>query len=302
MAFDAHTSSTGGTGDYSFSHTPVGTPRGVLVHVIMNGASIGVTGVTYGGTSMTEVAESPASNLTGELGACHTFFLGSSIPTGMQTVAVDVTLGTEVSVAGCTTLTADQDTSVVDTGIVESNNQANPAVTLSLGGVTCFAMVGAWSGIGNASITPFTNWTERFEHDFGNQGGWIGTYDTIGSTDVSAGYTAGGDDVALHAIAIRENAAPGGATSAQVILISRLLDWLVPSAYAEEVVYRMSKETHDRLLNEGLSWWHWLGQNPPPDATEEDKEDWLLMKSSFGRCPNGLKGEGITKEILKEGA
>ena len=216
VAFDAFTSSTGGTGDYSYSHTPVGTPRGAIVHVIVNGLAVGITGVTYGGTSMTEVAESPATNSTGELGSTHTFFLGTSVPAGMQTVAVDATLGTEVSVSGCVTLTADQDTSVVDTGVVISNNQVDPSVTLSLGGVSCFAMIGAWSGIGNLTMAPLTGWTDRFEHDFGNQNGLIYTYDTVGTSDVTAGYTAGGDDVALHAIAIRENAAVGG-TAAQVI-------------------------------------------------------------------------------------
>lgn len=214
IAFDAFTSSTGGTGDYSFSHTPVGTPKGVIVYVIFNGAAIGISGVTYGGVAMAEQANSPASNLTGELGASHCFFLGASIPSGMQTVAIDVTLGTEVSVAGCVTVTAANDTSVVTTGKVESNSQANPAVTLSLGGVSSFCMLGAWDGIGTV-IAPFTDWTERFEHDFGNQLGYIATYNVIGTTDVSAGYTRGADDVALHAIAVRESA--GGATTVKTL-------------------------------------------------------------------------------------
>ena len=217
IAYDNFTSSTGGTGDYAFDHTPVGTPRGAIVYVIVNGVSVaGVTGVTYGGTAMTQVSLSPALNATGELGACHTFFLGSSIPTGTQSVSVDATLGTEVSVAGCTTLTAAQDTSVVTTGKVESNSDDNPSVTLSLGGVSSFCMIGAWSGLGNLSMAPFTGWTDRFEHDFGNQNGLIYTYDTVGTTDVAAGYTAGSDDVAMIAVAIRENAAPGGATGAQI--------------------------------------------------------------------------------------
>lgn len=296
VAFDAHTSSAGGTGDYTYDHVPVGTVRGVIVHVIVNGLAVGISGVTADGAALTEVAESPVTNATGELGSCHTFFLGSSIPAGTLTIAVDATLGTEVSVSGCTTLTADQDTSVVDTGIVLSDGASNPSVTLSLGSVSSFVMIGAWSGLGNLSMAPNTGWTERFEHDYGNQNALIYTYDTVGTTDVAAGYTAGSDDVAMHAIAVRENAGGAAATAPQII---RLLDDLLcPTAYAEEVVYRMSRETHDRLLGEGLSWWHWLGQNPPADATEENKEDWLLMKSSFSRCPNGLKGEGITKEVI----
>lgn len=218
VAFDAFTSSTGGTGDYSYDHVPVGTVKGVIVHVIVNGLAVGISGVTADGAALTEVAESPVTNSTGELGSCHTFFLGSSVPAGTLTIAVDATLGTEVSVSGCVTLTADGDTSVVDTGIVLSDGQSNPSVTLALGGVSSFCMIGAWSGLGNLSMSPTTGWTERFEHDFGNQNGLIYTYDTVGTSDVAAGYTAGADDVAMHAIAVRDNAA---AADRRVILISK---------------------------------------------------------------------------------
>lgn len=216
VAFDAYTSSAETTGDISFDHVPVGTVKGVIVHVIQNGITVaGVLGVTADGVALAEVADSPVTNTTGELGETSTWFLGSSVPSGTLTIAVDTILGTEVGIAGCTTLTADQDTSVVDTASLVSNNSTNPSVTLSLGGVSCFAMIGAWSGIGNNTYSPFTNWTQRLEHDFGNQGGLIYTYDIVGTTDVTAGYTAGGDDVALHAIAIRENAG-AAATGAQV--------------------------------------------------------------------------------------
>ena len=217
VAFDAYTSSAETTGDISFDHVPVGTVKGVIVHVIQNGITVpGVLGVTADGVALTEVADSPVTNTTGELGETSTWFLGSSVPSGTLTIAVDAILGTEVGIAGCTTLTADQDTSVVDTASVLSNSDDNPATTLSLGGVSCFAMIGAWSGLGNLSMSPFSGWTQRLEHDFGNQNGLVYTYDTVGTTDVTAGYTAGSDDVAMHAIAVRENAAGGGATGAQV--------------------------------------------------------------------------------------
>ncbi len=218
IAFDAFTSSNGGTGDYSFSHTPVGTPKGVIVEVVVNGLVGTVSGVTYGGTAMTEVANSPASNTTGELGGCHCFFLGSGITAGAQTVAVDMLLGTEVSIAGCVTLTANNNTSVVTTAKVESNSLQDPSTTLSLGAVTSFCMIGAWSGIGNLTMTPLTNWTDRFEFDFGNQNALIYTYNTIGSTDVTAGYTAGSDDFAMHAIAVRENAGAAATTKPFTLL------------------------------------------------------------------------------------
>ena len=211
VAFDAFTAQAQTTGDFTISHTPAGTPRGAIVYVIMNGAAITVSSVTYGGQTMTETASSPVSNITGELGSSHCFFLGTGIPAGTQNVVVDVLLGTEVSVGGVVTLTADSDTSVVTTGSVLSDNTTTTTTTLSLGGVSSFVMTGFWSGLNQiTNITPLTGWTERLENDYGAATAGIYTYDTVGTTDVSAGYAnSGGDDAAMHAIAVRENAVAG---------------------------------------------------------------------------------------------
>lgn len=216
VAFDNYASSSETTGDISFDITPVGTARGLIVYVLTNAEGDEITSVTADGVSMTEVADSPALNTTGEDGGSHCFFLGSSIPAGTLTIAVTTSGTSTTKIAGAVTLTADQDTSVVDTDLLISTAVSNPSVTLSLSGISCFAMIGAWSGLGNLSMSPLTNWTQRLEHDYGNQNALIYTYDIVGTTDVLAGYTAGSDDTALHAIAIRENAAPGGASAAQI--------------------------------------------------------------------------------------
>ena len=211
IAFDAVATLATTTGDGSFDIVPVGTVRGVVVYVVIDGANVGISAVTAGGAALTETADSPTTKLTGEAGSSHCFFLGSSIPAGTLTIAIDTTLGTEVICAVAVTLTADQDTSVVDTSALTSDLDDDPAVTLSLGSVSSFCMLGALSGQNNpASVTPLTNWTSRLENDFGVSNGVVYTYDTIGTTDVTAGYTAANDDVILHAVAIRENAAPGG--------------------------------------------------------------------------------------------
>src|SRR3990167_6273577 len=97
------------TGDFAFDHTPVGTPRGIIVFVLVNLAGTDeITGVTYGGDAMTEVANSPVLDTSGELGGAHCFFLGTSIPTGTQSVSV-TTCGTATEKdAACISLTADQ--------------------------------------------------------------------------------------------------------------------------------------------------------------------------------------------------
>lgn len=64
-------------------------------------------------------------------------------------------------------------------------------------------------------------------------------------------------------------------------------------AQAEEVIYRMSRETHDRWLKEGLAWHHFIGAKPPEGT---DPEDWLMERISWGRIKS-LKEAGITKEL-----
>ena len=75
-------------------------------------------------------------------------------------------------------------------------------------------------------------------------------------------------------------------------------DYRFQSAEAEEAeskeyLYRMSAETHDRWLREGLSWWHYWGQ---PEKGE-DPEDFLIRKASWGRL-NSLKEAGFTREVI----
>lgn len=198
VAFDAFSNhATGGTGDLSWTHTPVGTPRGIIVLVchVDSAANDKVTGVTYGGVAMSEMSGSPNTALvlvtSGIAGAVHAFFLGSSIPTGAQTVAV--TTSSAVSIGGqaaAISLTASSDTEVVDSdGSIEAS-VTNPSVTLSLSGRDCFCVIAAATGQGAvAFVSPLSGWTSRHEIDFGLYTGVFYTYNTIGSTDVTAGYT-----------------------------------------------------------------------------------------------------------------
>jgi hypothetical protein len=215
VAFDAFSNVAAGTGNLSWTHTPVGTPRGVIVQIAQYGGvdpdQDDVASVTYGGVSMAEAALSPVEKDTGEVGIVYEYFLGASIPTGAQTVAV-TTNGKGISKrAAAITLTAAQDTSVVDTSIISQDTGANPSVVVSLGGIECFVAEVFVSGQAAVTgITELTNWTARLEHDFGaGVAGWY-TYNIIGTADVTAGYTATTEDCILHAIAVREDAGGGG--------------------------------------------------------------------------------------------
>lgn len=116
IAFDAATESirTATTDPYTFTHTPVGTPRGIAL-AITHGETVSgqISSVTYGGQSMTLQATKTLS-FGGEAGRTQWWYLGTGIPTGAQTVSIDLTSATTIDMQFvCISLTANTDTSVI---------------------------------------------------------------------------------------------------------------------------------------------------------------------------------------------
>lgn len=212
VAFDAFSDvAAATTTPLSWTHTPSGTPAGAIVLIIADATTLDrITSVTYGGTSMTRVGTFHSKG-SSEYFTTYLYFLGASVPSGAQTVLVHNNGATVSKRAGAITLTADTDTEVVDEDIsIESDAEANPTGTLSLGGRTSFAAIVFGSGRpGPANITPLTNWTDQLEHDFGaSSAGWY-TYDIIGSADVTIGWSQGSDDTCASALAVSEVAVAG---------------------------------------------------------------------------------------------
>lgn len=208
VAYDAVSNATEGTGNLSWTHTPVGTPAGVIVFVTQIAGGDEVTGVTYGGVAMTEVTGSPNLKATGEPGAVYGYFLGSSIPTGAQTVTVTVDATGTNKAAVAITITAAANTTVQDTDVsINSDAATNPSATLALGGNTCFCAEGFFSGINAVgNVTPFADWTSRYEFDFTSQIGGVYTYDTIAAVDVTMGWTQTSEDAIAIGVAVTESA------------------------------------------------------------------------------------------------
>lgn len=203
VAFDAVSNVAAGTGNLSWTHTPVGTPRGVKVDIVENGGTNGVASVTYGGVAM-ELAAINAKT-SGEAGTVITYFLGKNIPTGAQTVSVTVNDAVSKR-AVATTVTAATDTCWISADIsIGSDSIVNPSSTLNLLGKTCFVSLAGHSGQGAVTgTTPTTGWTSRLEHDFGAQVACWYTYNTIASTNVACGWTQTADDAVMVALAITE--------------------------------------------------------------------------------------------------
>ena len=142
---------TGTTDPWTFSHDQGTTaPKGVLL-VIVHGTTTQLVDttaghVTYGGVTMTQVRRNTAS--TTEAGTVEVWFVGSGIPTGTQTVSIDLTSATtQDTYAMCLTLDAAADLEVLDhDGITNSAVQNGGSVTLQYGGRGGIAFGAVFSG------------------------------------------------------------------------------------------------------------------------------------------------------------
>lgn len=125
LAHDALSESSAGTSpsasvaSFSWTHTPVGTPRSVILFVHQFEDADDTTSVTYGGTAMGAVSGGMATCTDGDED-CRTkaYHLGTGIPTGAQTVVVNRNNNANRMYATCLTATAGADTEVYTAGIV----------------------------------------------------------------------------------------------------------------------------------------------------------------------------------------
>jgi hypothetical protein len=212
VAFDATSIDTGSgeTGNLSWTHTPVGTPRGVVVYVIQ-GETGGtettdqVSAVTYGGVSMTRLGTVAVTESTVETLRTYAYFLGASLPTGAQTVAVTVA-ASAIKDACAVTVTAAANTEVVDWEVGSSTNTNQLlTATLSLASKTSFVSTGFTSGENIAtSNAALTGWTLRHATDLGSHTGGLTTYNTVGTSDVAGGFDLSADSATAIAVAVSE--------------------------------------------------------------------------------------------------
>lgn len=218
-ASESHTGITGSTseGSFSWTHTPVGTPRGVLVFVISHGGSGAdiVSAVTYGGSALSIPTGAVAVDTTGEDGRTQAWFLGSSIPTGAQTVQVTRTNNASVVWACAITVTASGDTEVHTAGIVllqEDGTLAEQNVTDGSPGTNSLRYAGLMSGLGNVP-TPGANSTALHDLDVGARVNAVVRETTAGQGSRPVGWaSASSDDRAAVHLAIRETGGGGGPT------------------------------------------------------------------------------------------
>lgn len=205
---------TAATDPKTWTHTPVGTPRGVVVFIQQTGTSADfVNGtVSYGGVALTRVPTNGfAQDTAVEAASVYAYFLGSGIPTGAQTVSIDHDNGIfGTKHAMCVTITAAADTEVVASGKLE-NDAANPSISLDSGAKTAIKLFNLYSGqnaLANLSdptgITRIDTGTTSAKYSADLFCRVYGYRTTPGTGSETVGQTATSDDVAMVALAIAE--------------------------------------------------------------------------------------------------
>jgi hypothetical protein len=214
VAFDAFGEASESTTDISYTHTPVGTPKGVVVYIAQRGVNTDdVATVTYGGVGMSRLHKADDSAV--ELFTMYVYFLGSGIPTGAQTVSVDSTSGSAKKVYSIT-VTATGDTAVEDSDAV-GGDATNPSVSLSTT-VETYVSACLISGHNTAgSVTAGAGYTIIDSSDTGNQTIFLEDVDTNPSAgSLTPGFTAALEDAAIGAVALKDTGG-GGAVTVRVL-------------------------------------------------------------------------------------
>lgn len=208
-ASESHTGTTGSASQAAFSwtHTQTGTPQGVLVFVSTY-ASVAdlITSVTYGGVALTRLTGGLAQDGAGELGRLDTFFLGSGLGTGNQTITVNRTNNATVMYAAAATVTAAANTAVPTSTIVLLQGDGTltvQSVDDTSPGVNSLRYAGTYSGL-NAPPTAGTGSTLLNSIDIGNYGSALVRETTAGQGARNVGFSGATDDRAAVHLAIRE--------------------------------------------------------------------------------------------------
>ena len=156
---ESHTGTTGSVSQasYSWTHTVVGTARGILVFAFTNADADNNLSVTYGGVLVPKVAGAQAIDTTTEPGRCSAFFLGSGIPAGNQSVVVTRQNNANTCYAVSISVTSNSlNTNVPVSSIIllENNGSlAEQSVNDGSPGTNSLRFAGIWTGLAGGAPT-----------------------------------------------------------------------------------------------------------------------------------------------------
>lgn len=207
IIFDAATESvrTGTETTYDFTHTPVGTPRAIVVTSAAPAGTFLITGMTYGGVPMARATRD--ADTSSEIGTTEIWFLGTGIPAGPQTVSVSIPSATTADyhfVAMSFLGTSSSDMEIVFGGSV-AGDRVDPYLVVSNFGRISQGVLVTWSGQdAPASITVQSGNTLVHDHDFGANSSKVARQNVPTSQDVSLGFTIALEDNSFSVLTFSE--------------------------------------------------------------------------------------------------
>jgi hypothetical protein len=207
---ESHTGTTGSTSaaTYTWTHTVVGVPRGILIFAFTNANADNNLSVDYGGVDIPKVPNAQAIDTATEPGRCTAFFRGTGIPSGNQTVTVTRANNANTCYAVSISVTAGNDTTVPPGSIVLLNDNqtlAEQSVDDGSPGANSVRYAGIWSGLAAGGPTG-ANSTALQSIILGSAAGMQTVRETTaGQGARSVGFTsATSDDVAAVHLAVSE--------------------------------------------------------------------------------------------------
>lgn len=212
-AVESHTGTTGAASVASFTwtHNPVGTPKGILVFVVNMDSATGITSsVTYGGVNLIMSTNGVAADTATEAGRCAAWFLGDAAAIAGRSgnaVIVNRTNNSNVMYAVSITVTATGDTVLHEPGVVvlqEDGTLAEQSVTDGGSATASVRYAGGMSGLNSVPGVGASS-TALQSIDIGNQTAATCRETTAGTGARNVGFSSGtSDDRAMVHLAIRE--------------------------------------------------------------------------------------------------
>lgn len=208
--FDARTTATTGTGNFSFTHTPVGAPDSVQVVIFQMGATDDqISSVTYGGETMDRDVDLVV-DAGAEVGRVYWYTLlrgRDTVPSGAQTVAITVSGAASKRPEVVTHTAGGSNVELGPTATLDVDATADPSVDLVLPSNARYAILAALL-TGRDSTTGGAvgaDYTSIAAVDQGAQVTWLmrRTNNAMGADTFAANWTFGADEQAIVAVSIR---------------------------------------------------------------------------------------------------
>ena len=205
-----------GEGTYTATLDAGTDPKGVLV-LSSGGQDNGrPTGpASWDGTNLASIPEGFIGSL--EVGSVYGWFLGSGLTSGSATFTF--TSSPWTGVFSVIFLNGAGDLEINDVVTVDNTTGTNHTTTLALSSIESFIAQACFYGNNLTTNATSTGFTRRAAQNNGANASFIDTYNTIGTSDATVGFTGtNSDDGYVLAVAINE--VGGGGSSIPVILNS----------------------------------------------------------------------------------